>query len=215
MGLAAGPLRMAFSLPADSFSRSGRHDARFCARHREPNRLRLTVCASVRRRFVRAARAAAILRHSNVVSVLHLGESRGNYFYAMEFVDGDTLEKLIQRSGGLETDLALEIVGQVAAGLTASQKQHLVHRDIKPSNVIVSLEEGRLENAKIIDLGLAKGVGEKDTISTLGSFTGTPGYASPEQFAGLGTDIRSDLYSLGITLWEMLSGKLPFQGSAF
>jgi eukaryotic-like serine/threonine-protein kinase len=103
-------------------------------------------------------------------------------------------------------------VAQVAAGLTAIQKQHLVHRDIKPSNIMVSWEDGRLENVKIIDLGLAKGVAE-DTISTVGSFAGTPVYASPEQFAGLGTDIRSDLYSLGITLWEMLSRKPPFQGS--
>jgi serine/threonine-protein kinase len=78
---------------------------------------------------------------------------------------------------------------------------------------MVSWEEGRLESVKIIDLGLAKGVAE-DTISTVGSFAGTPAYASPEQFAALGTDIRSDLYSLGVTLWEMLSGKPPFQGSA-
>jgi len=169
---------------------------------------------SARHRFVREARAAGSVRHPNVASVFHLGEAGGNYFYAMEFVEGETLEKLIQRSGRLETDVALEVVGQVAAGLTAIHKQHLVHRDIKPSNIMVSLEHGRLESAKIIDLGLAKGVVDKDTISTAGSFTGTPGYASPEQFAGIGTDIRSDLYSLGVTLWEMLSGKLPFQGSS-
>jgi serine/threonine protein kinase/Flp pilus assembly protein TadD len=168
---------------------------------------------SARHRFVREARAAASVRHPNVASVFHLGESGGNYFYVMEFVDGETLEKLIRRSGRLETDLALEVVAQVTAGLTAIQKQHLVHRDIKPSNIMVSLEEGRLESAKIIDLGLAKVVAEEDTISTAGSFTGTPGYASPEQFTGFGADIRSDLYSLGITLWEALSGKLPFQGS--
>ena len=169
---------------------------------------------SARHRFVREARAAGSVRHPNVASVFHLGETGGNYFYAMEFVEGETLEKLIQRSGKLDTDVALEVVGQVAAGLTAIHKQHLVHRDIKPSNIMVSLEDGRVESAKIIDLGLAKGVVEQDTISTAGSFTGTPGYASPEQFAGIGTDIRSDLYSLGVTLWEMLSGKLPFQGSA-
>jgi serine/threonine protein kinase/Flp pilus assembly protein TadD len=169
---------------------------------------------SARLRFVREARAAASVRHQNVASVFHLGESGGNYFYAMEFVDGETLEKLIKRSGSLETDLALEIVGQVAAGLTAIQKQHLVHRDIKASNIMVSLEEGGPETVKIIDLGLAKGVAEENTISTLGAFTGTPEYASPEQFAGIAADTRSDLYSLGITLWEMLSGKLPFQGSA-
>jgi|ERR1700693_25041 len=79
---------------------------------------------------------------------------------------------------------------------------------------MVSSGQGRLENVKIIDLGLAKGVAEEDSFSILGSFTGTPEYASPEQFSGVGTDIRSDLYSLGISLWEMLAGKLPFQGSA-
>jgi serine/threonine protein kinase/Flp pilus assembly protein TadD len=170
--------------------------------------------ASARHRFVREARAAASVRHPNVASVLHLGESGGNYFYAMEFVDGETLEKLVRKSGRLEIDLALEVVTQVAAGLTGIEKQHLVHRDIKPSNIMVSWEQGQLESVKIIDLGLAKGVAEQDTISVPGSFVGTPAYASPEQFAGVGTDIRSDLYSLGVTLWEMVSGNLPFQGSA-
>jgi len=169
---------------------------------------------SARQRFVREARAAARIRHTNVASVFHLGEAGGDYFYAMEFVEGETLEEIIRRSGPLKTDLALEIVTQVAAGLTAIHKQHLVHRDIKPSNIMVSLEDGRLETVKIIDLGLAKGVAEEGSISSAGSFIGTPGYASPEQFAGISTDIRSDLYSLGITLWEMLSGKLPFEGSA-
>ena len=168
---------------------------------------------SARRRFLREARAAASVCHPNVATVHHLGESSGNYFYAMEFVDGETLEALIHRRGGLEIDSALEIVTQVAAGLTAIHKQHLVHRDIKPSNIMLSWDEGRLENVKIIDLGLAKGVTE-DTLSIAGSFIGTPAYASPEQFAGLGTDIRSDLYSLGVTLWEMLLGKPPFHGSA-
>ena len=79
---------------------------------------------------------------------------------------------------------------------------------------MVSLQEGKLENVKIIDLGLAKGVAEENSLSTVGAFVGTPAYASPEQFAGISTDIRSDLYSLGVTLWEMLLGKLPFYGSA-
>ena len=176
-------------------------------------RARLLGNESARSRFLREARTAASVHHSNVATVHHLGESGGNYYYAMEFVDGETLETVIRRRGRLETDLALEIVTQVAAGLTAIHKQHLVHRDIKPSNIMLSWEEGRLENVKIIDLGLAKGVTE-DTLSIAGSFIGTPTYASPEQFAGLGADIRSDLYSLGVTLWEMLSGKPPFRGSA-
>jgi serine/threonine protein kinase len=169
---------------------------------------------SARLRFVREARAAASVRHQNVASVFHIGESGGNYYYAMEFVEGETLAALIRRLGRLKTDLALEILEQIAAGLAAIEKQHLVHRDIKPSNIMVSFQGGKLENVKIIDLGLAKGVAEENTLSTVGAFVGTPAYASPEQFAGVATDIRSDLYSLGITLWEMLSGKLPFAGSA-
>jgi serine/threonine protein kinase len=108
--------------------------------------------SSARHRFVREARAAASVRHQNVASVFHLGESGGNYFYAMEFVAGETLEKIIRRSSRLEPALALEIADQVAAGLTAIQKQHLVHRDIKPDNIMVSQEERRLESVKIIDL---------------------------------------------------------------
>ena len=103
---------------------------------------------SARLRFLREARAAARLRHSNVASVLHLGRACGNYFYAMEFVEGETLENLIRRSGRLEVKLALEIATQVAAGLAAVHKQKLVHRDIKPSNIMVSLEEGGVVAAK-------------------------------------------------------------------
>src|ERR1700736_5066170 len=111
---------------------------------------------SARVRFLREARAAGKLRHSNVASVLHLGRTGSSYFYAMEFVEGETLEKLIKRSGRLEVKLALEITTQVAAGLAAVHKQKLVHRDIKPSNIMVSLEDGGAVTAKIIDLGLAK-----------------------------------------------------------
>jgi serine/threonine protein kinase len=169
--------------------------------------------ASARQRFVREARAAASVRHPNVATVHHLGESGGDYFYAMEFVEGETLEKIFHHADRINTDLALEITAQVTAGLDAIHKQHLVHRDIKPANIMVDLNDGQIESVKIIDLGLAKGVAEEGSISAAGSFAGTPGYASPEQFAGVGVDIRSDLYSLGITLWEMLSGSLPFQGT--
>ena len=171
---------------------------------------------SARLRFLREARAAARLRHSNVASVLHLGRTGQSYFYAMEFVEGETLENLIKRSGPLEAKLALEIATQAAAGLAAVHKQKLVHRDIKPSNIMVKVEEGDTVTAKIIDLGLAKPAPDapaEAAISTPGAFVGTPEFASPEQFAGVGVDIRSDLYALGVTLWTMLTGKTPFRGT--
>src|SRR5215475_12113941 len=149
-------------------------------------------------------------------TVFHLGTIGQNYFYAMEFVGGETLEHFIRRSGRVEVKLALEIVAQVAAGLAAVHEQNLVHRDIKPSNIMVRLKDDGSITAKIIDLGLAKAVYEpsaQTAISTPGAFAGTPEFASPEQFAGIGTDIRSDLYSLGITLWEMVTGKTPFRGT--
>ena len=172
---------------------------------------------SARLRFLREARAAASVRHPNVASVFHLGRSAEGYFYAMEFVEGETLENLIKRSGRLDAKLALEIATQVADGLAAVHKKGLVHRDIKPSNIMVSFEEGGVPTAKIIDLGLAKpviGSSSDATISLPGVFAGTPQFASPEQFAGARVDIRSDLYSLGVTLWKMLTGQTPSRGSA-
>jgi serine/threonine protein kinase len=168
---------------------------------------------SARLRFLREARGAASVRHPNVASVFHLGRTGEN---AMEFVEGETLEKLITRSGRLEIKLAMEIAAQVAAGLAAVHKQKLVHRDVKPSNIMVSLEEGGAVAAKIIDLGLAKPGPDAPTeaaISTPGAFAGTPEFASPEQFAGIGVDIRSDLYSLGVVFWEMVTGHVVFRGS--
>jgi serine/threonine protein kinase/predicted ATPase len=172
---------------------------------------------SARLRFLREARAAASVRHPNVASVLHLGRTGTGYFYAMEFVDGETLDHLIKRSGRVEAMLALEITRQAAAGLAAVHKQNLIHRDIKPSNIMVSFDEESEPLVKIIDLGLAKlttdSPGEA-AISVPGVFAGTPEFASPEQFAGVPVDIRSDLYSLGVTLWAMLTGKAPFRGTA-
>jgi eukaryotic-like serine/threonine-protein kinase len=171
---------------------------------------------SARQRFLREARAAASLRHPNVASVFHLGKTGGNYFYAMEFVEGESLENLIRRSGRLEVKRALEIATEVAAGLAAINKQKLVHRDIKPSNIMVNIDPEGSVTVKIIDLGLAKPAPDapaEAAISTPGAFAGTPEFASPEQFTGVGADIRSDLYSLGVVLWEMVTGHAVFRGS--
>jgi protein kinase-like protein/NACHT domain-containing protein len=171
---------------------------------------------AARLRFLREARAAASVRDANVASVFHLGTTGGNYFYAMEFVEGETLERFLERAGRLDVKLALEITTQVARGLAAIHRRKLVHRDIKPSNIMVLVEEESVVTAKIIDLGLSKPATDapaEAAISTPGAFAGTPEFASPEQFAGVSVDIRSDLYSLGVTLWEMLTGQAPFTGT--
>jgi serine/threonine protein kinase len=139
---------------------------------------------SARARFIREARAAASVRHQNVASVFQIGETGGNYYYAMELVEGESLAALIRRSVCLETEMALEIVKQVAFGLTAIEEQHLVHRDIKPSNIMVSLKDGKLKDAKIIDLGLAKGVAEENSLSTVGAFIGRRPTPAPNSLPG-------------------------------
>lgn len=171
---------------------------------------------SARHRFFREARSAASVRHPNVATVYHLGSRGREIYYAMEFVEGETLENLIKRFGRLDVKLALDVVKRVAEGLTAVHKQKLVHRDIKPSNIMVSAEGDAIASVKIIDLGLAKMVDElnPETESSIpGTFVGTPEFASPEQIAGVGVDIRSDLYSLGVTLWRMLGCSGPFKGN--
>ena len=130
---------------------------------------------SAQLRFLREARAAASVRHQNVASVFHLGRTGRSYFYAMEFVEGETLEHFISRSGRVEVKLALEIVAQVAVGLAAVHEQNVVHRDIKPSNIMVRLKDDGAITAKIIDLGLAKAITEpslQTAISTPGAFAG-------------------------------------------
>jgi serine/threonine protein kinase/tetratricopeptide (TPR) repeat protein len=171
---------------------------------------------SARLRFVREARAAARLRHPNVASVFHLGKKNGDYFYAMEFVEGEALDRVIKSRGPMPVALALDIVDQVAAALQAAHQQQIVHRDIKPGNLMLRFGEGGTVNVKVIDFGLAKAASSAQSdpaLSTPGTFTGTALFASPEQCAGSEVDIRSDIYSLGVTLWEMLTGKVPFTGT--
>ena len=171
---------------------------------------------SARLRFVREARAAASLRHPNVASVFHLGMRNDDYFYAMEFIEGESLDELIKKRGRLPTALALDIVDQVAAALEAANKEQIIHRDIKPGNLMLRFSDDGSVNVKVIDFGLAKAMScslSDPAHSTPGTFTGTALFASPEQCAGGEVDTRSDIYSLGVTLWEMLTGKVPFGGT--
>ena len=175
---------------------------------------RIAAQSEARQRFLREARAAAQLRHSNVASVFYYGtrKSDDQCFYAMELVEGETLEARLRRSGSLAPALALEVIAQVAKALIALEARGLVHRDLKPSNLM--LVEGPEPTVKVIDFGLAKAaanVGSQTDI-THGGVVGTPSFASPEQFTNTAVDVRSDLYSLGITLWVMLTGQPPFRG---
>jgi serine/threonine protein kinase/TPR repeat protein len=168
-----------------------------------------------RQRFLREARAAAAIRHPNVATVFHLGHEDDAYFYAMEFIDGETVEAFMQREGAVPTLVALEIAAQVARALAAAEKQGLVHRDIKPSNLMLVRDDGEL-TVKVIDFGLAKAADKEagDTATlTMGGFLGTPHFASPEQLEERELDTRSDIYSLGVTLYYMLAGRTPFSGS--
>jgi serine/threonine protein kinase/TPR repeat protein len=168
-----------------------------------------------RQRFIREARSAAKLRHRHVASVFHLGTEGETWFYAMEFIDGETLDALIKRQGPLAPTVALTITAQVARALNAASQHELVHRDIKPANLMLVKEDDDLV-AKVIDFGLAKSAipeGEDAATLSMGGFIGTPHFASPEQLEEKQIDVRSDIYSLGVTLWYMLAGQAPFAGS--
>ena len=170
---------------------------------------------TARQRFLREARAAAALRHPNVASVFNLSTDQDNYFYVMEFIDGETVEACVKRKGRLEPAEALNITLQVARALAAAAKQRLVHRDLKPSNLMLVDEDGD-SVVKVIDFGLAKTAkdsGEDTGTLTMAGFVGTPHFASPEQVEEGDLDIRSDIYSLGATLYYMVAGKAPFSGS--
>lgn len=188
---------------------------------------RFSAQPEARARFLREARAAARLRHPNVASVFHYGTIEGGSerehaeecFYAMEFVDGETLEARVRRAGPLPLELGLRMALQVARALAAAEKRGLIHRDLKPSNIMLSAEGETSGDAwvKVIDFGLAKAIAEGDelagdTFATRGGFHGTPKFASPEQMQTGELDTRSDIYSLGVTLWYALTGELPFEG---
>ncbi len=166
-------------------------------------------------RFLREARGAAQLRHRNVASVFHLGRHADSYFYAMEFIEGETVDERVKREGALDPLAALEITNQVASALIAANKQALVHRDIKPSNLMLIREGDGEMIVKLIDFGLVKSalIGSTAGALTSSGFVGTPYFASPEQLDQREEDIRSDIYSLGVTLWFMLTGKPTFMGS--
>jgi hypothetical protein len=162
-------------------------------------------------RFVREARAAARIDHPNVVRIQDAGESRGRHYIAMELVEGVNLERAVRRDGPLSELAALEVALGVGRALEAAHELKLVHRDVKPAN-IVRTPDGRV---KLLDLGLARAQhrrGDDGYITDHGRTLGTPFYVSPEQARGEELDIRSDIYSLGVTLFHLVTGDHPFTG---
>src|ERR1700745_1351936 len=171
-----------------------------------------------RSRFLREARAAANIRHPNVARVTYYGEQDGECFYAMELVEGETLEARVRRDGPMSLGLALDVIEQAARALVAAETCGVVHRDIKPSNVMLEADPTGALRVKLIDYGVAKVMGpqtQSGAEQTNAGCIGTPAFSSPEQFAGAGqlpVDPRSDIYSLGVTLWYLLTGRTPFVG---
>src|SRR5258707_11030523 len=180
--------------------------------------------ADARERFMREARAAAALRHENIATIHQFGMrlETGQYYYAMELIEGETLDERVHRAGPLDARTTIKIAQQVTSALAAAEKSGLVHRDLKPANLmLVSSDRERAHvtnntklQVKIIDFGLAKAVHTQTDPKSLthDRFVGTPAFASPEQFEHSALDVRSDIYSLGETLWFALTGKTPFAG---
>src|SRR5215831_16366740 len=177
--------------------------------------------ADARERFMREARAAAALRHENIAVIHQFGMSleTGQYFYAMELIEGETLDERVRRAGPLDARTTIQIAQQVTSALAAAEKQGLIHRDLKPANLMLISTDGETSNnkkplVKIIDFGLAKAFHTATDPKSLthDRFVGTPAFASPEQFEHSALDVRSDIYSLGETLWFALTGKTPFAG---
>jgi len=158
-------------------------------------------------RFDREARAAAAVRHPNIIEIHAIGEDRGYQYIAMEFIEGDTLSDILKREGRLQAGRALEIMRQVASALAEAHECGILHRDIKPSNILIDAK-GRV---KVADFGLAKHEGVDVSVTVSGQALGTPLYMPPEAARGERFDARSDLYSLGATFYHALAGRPPFQ----
>jgi serine/threonine-protein kinase len=169
----------------------------------------LAANATIKLRFLQEARASARLNHPNVITGIDAGEVDGLCYFAMEYVEGKTLQQLVKERGAMDERQALDAVLQVARALEHAEKLSLVHRDVKPDNIMIT----RDRQVKLLDLGLAKMRAAEDAGSAKGMAVGTPNYISPEQAMGRqDIDTRSDIYSLGVTLFFCLTARVPFEG---
>src|SRR5574344_281885 len=161
------------------------------------------------RRFQREAISASSLSHPNIVEMYDVGEDDGKYFIVMEYVNGKTLKSLIKRRSSLTVEETLDIMLQLTSGIACAHDSYIIHRDLKPQNVMM-LEDG---TAKITDFGIAMALNNTELTQT-NTVMGSVHYLPPEQANGSGSTIKSDIYSLGIMMYEMLIGKVPFKGDS-
>ena len=162
-------------------------------------------------RFRREARAAASLNHHNIVSVYDFGEDEGSWFIVMEYVEGRNLRDIIRSEGPMEPARAAGLGAEVAAALVAAHAQGIIHRDVKPANVLIAADTGTV---KVADFGIARAANARQGLTMPGTVLGTATYLSPEQAQGQTVDFRTDVYSLGMVVYEMLAGKPPFTGDS-
>jgi serine/threonine protein kinase len=161
------------------------------------------------RKFRRESQAAASLSHQNIVSVYDVGVDDEVHYIVMEYIEGKTLKQLIQEKGRLSPAETAEIAQQICKALVHAHKNHIIHRDIKPHNILVT-KDGV---AKVTDFGIARAV-TASTVTNSGNVIGSVHYFSPEQARGGFIDEKSDLYSLGIVIYEMITGQVPFEGES-
>ena len=159
-------------------------------------------------RFRREAALASKLRHPRIVGVYSFGEVEGRPFFTMPLVDGESVKELLQKQGRLEPRRAAELIREVALAIDAAHQQRVVHRDLKPANLLLDSDGGPL----VLDFGLAKDLGRGPDLTRTGELLGTPYYMAPEQARGEGADHRADVYALGAILYELLTGKVPYEG---
>lgn len=159
------------------------------------------------RRFQREALAASSLSHPNIVEMYDVGEDNGNYYIVMEYVDGKTLKQVIKKRGSLTLSEAIDIMLQLTDGISHAHDSYIIHRDLKPQNILIK-DDGTI---KITDFGIAMAMNSTQLTQT-NSVMGSVHYLPPEQASGKGSTIRSDIYSMGILFYEILTGKLPFKG---